>query len=96
MDMNKVVHLLKCHENYLKRLVLGHKTAEVRYNDRDYQLGDIICFSLTSGLQELLDIEADRVDYEITHIHSGLGLQEGYVMLSLGKPRFWTSMDNVE
>jgi hypothetical protein len=38
----------------------------------------------------------DNYEYEITHIHSGLGLQEGYVMLSLGKPRFWFSMEGVE
>lgn len=94
MDYKKdsaVVHGLKCEDNYLntsnheqQRLILGLKTAEIRYNDRDFQLGDFICFSISERLQEILGVKAEQVMFEITHVHSGLGLQPGYVMLSLG------------
>jgi len=67
-------HDLKIQECYLDNLMLGRKTAEIRYNDRDYQVGDTIRFSLKAN---------NKISYIITHIHSGLGMQEGYVVLSL-------------
>lgn len=65
-----MIHKLKIEKNYLQRLIDGKKKAEVRYNDRDYQFGDVLEFD-------------DFLHFEITHIHSGLGLKEGYVMLSV-------------
>ena len=69
-----ITHKLKIEENYLKNLISGRKKAEIRNNDRDYQVGDVLIFTDSLG-----------VDYcfKITHIHSGLGLQEGYVCLSV-------------
>ncbi len=70
-----IKHTLKIEENYLMNLQSGIKTHEVRYNDRDYQKGDTIVF--IDG--------AVAWKYEITHIHSGLGMKDGYVVLSLKK-----------
>ena len=69
-----IKHSLKIEENYLRNLISGKKKAEVRFNDRDYQVGDILEFSNDMG---------NIYYFHITHIHSGLGLKEGYVVLSV-------------
>ncbi len=72
-----MIHELKIEDNYLERLKEGKKKAEIRLNDRDYQLGDVL---------EFKDYKFDEVQtyyFKITHIHSGLGLRENYVCLSV-------------
>ena len=78
----KVTHTLKIEPNYLLRLVAGDKKCEIRENDRDYQVGDILEFYNCIVCPE----ENSKFAYfyfEITHIHSGLGLRPDYVVLSL-------------
>ena len=69
-----MIHCLKIEENYLKNLLSQKKKCEIRFNDRDYQFGDILEFADPLG-------ELHR--FTVTHIHSGLGLKEGYVVLSV-------------
>ncbi|NIT58401.1 MAG: DUF3850 domain-containing protein [Aliifodinibius sp.] len=72
-----MVHDLKIEPNYLENLVSGIKKTEIRFNDRDYQRGDTLRFWDYSKL------EPKEYLFEVTHIHSGLGLKEGYVALSV-------------
>lgn len=68
-------HRLKIEQPYLDEILAGRKKSEIRFNDRDYQRGDLLeLFVLGSS---------DKYCFEITHIHSGLGMQEGYVVLSI-------------
>ena len=70
-----MTHELKIEENYLRNLMSGTKMSEIRFNDRDYQLGDDL---------EFWDSEnSNSVHFRITHIHSGIGMQDGYVVLSV-------------
>lgn len=39
------IHELKIKKEYYKEVALGHKTFELRKNDRDYQVGDLIKFT---------------------------------------------------
>lgn len=39
------IHELKIKEEYYKEVALGRKTFELRKNDRDYQVGDLIKFT---------------------------------------------------
>ena len=39
------IHELKIKEEYYKEVALGRKTFELRKNDRDYQVGDLIKFN---------------------------------------------------
>ena len=72
-----MTHDLKIEDNYLKNLISGIKKSEIRVNDRDYQKGDILRFTRYKiGKKE-------EYLFEITHIHSGLGLKENYVLLSV-------------
>jgi len=72
-----ITHKLKIKENYLRNLSYRKKKCEIRFNDRDYQMGDFLEFSVIENDEPLYFI------YRITHIHSGLGMQDGYVCLSL-------------
>jgi len=38
------IHHLKIEEKYLNAIKDGSKTFEIRFNDRDYQVGDILVF----------------------------------------------------
>ena len=72
-----MIHRLKIKEQYLENLLLGVKKSEIRYNDRDYQKDDVLEFIDTNS------IERPTVIFKITHVHSGLGMAEGYVSLSV-------------
>lgn len=70
-------HELKIGQNYLDNLLSGKKKMEIRFNDRDYQVGDSVCFWDGN----------ESVSFLITHIHSGLGMKDGYVVLSVERVR---------
>lgn len=76
-----MIHYLKIERNYLERLVSGEKKAEIRINDRDYQLGDILKFLNPADVG--VGHEDFYLYFRITHIHSGLGLERYYVALSV-------------
>ena len=71
-----MMHSLKIDKQYLENLLSGRKKAEVRINDRDYQLGDILEFYNPYPAEKY-------VYFKITHIHSGLGMEGIYVVLSV-------------
>ena len=69
------IHKLKIQPEYLDDLLFNHKTFEVRNNDRGYQINDVLVFQ---------DKRTNLVHYfKVKYIHSGLGMQEGYVCMSV-------------
>ncbi len=71
------IHVLKIEPQYLDNLVSGDKKCEIRLNDRDYQKNDVL---------QLYDHSKQKRQYQyfkITHIHSGLGMDGNYVVLSV-------------
>lgn len=81
-------HKLKIKPDYLENILNGKKKSEVRLNDRDFQCGDIVYLYDYSKLGFDKKIESySKADfyYKITHIHSGLGMQDNYVALSFKK-----------
>ena len=77
-ERNAMKHTLKIEENYLKNILAGYKKAEIRLNDRDYQLGDILQFN-----HHIFGTDFEDVLFKVTHIHSGLGMEGNYVALSI-------------
>lgn len=75
------VHELKIKDKYYDRIATGQKDFEVRNNDRDYQVGDIL--SLTPISEDGAISECIPIRVKIKYIHSGLGMAEGYVVLGL-------------
>ena len=78
-----MLHRLKIREDYANSICCGDKTFEVRYNDRNYQKGDFIEFDPVSrdGIRMIHNIE--EMMFEITNVHSGLGMADGYVVLAI-------------
>lgn len=75
-------HKLKISPEYLANILNRTKTSEVRFNDRDYQVGDTVqLFEYHKGLASTFC----SASYKISHIHSGLGMQDNYVILSFKK-----------
>lgn len=75
-----MIHELKIDLVPLIDIERGKKKSEIRINDRDYQVGDEIEFSCKRD-QNIMP----TASYLITHIHSGLGMRENYVVLSINK-----------
>lgn len=71
-----MTHHLKTDAVHFQAVWDRRKTAEVRFNDRDYKVGDFLC---------LLDGNRQRsITVEVTHIlQDDTYLQPGYVVLSL-------------
>jgi len=77
-----MIHKLKIKPEYLQRLVDGTKKAEIRINDRDYQVGDILEFF--NILRNVCVGDPDfYLKFKITHIHSSFGLEKNYACLSV-------------
>ena len=80
-----MTHNIKLLSEFCDDVYTGKKTFEIRYNDRDYKVGDKVRFTPISTQGEIVKHPIkDRV-YEITYIlsNSTWGLQEGYIVFSI-------------
>lgn len=79
------VHEVKIYESYADAVLNGEKTFEIRYNDRGYQKGDRLKFQVVEddSLFHVPFHELNEKEYEITYVHSGLGMAENYVALAI-------------
>lgn len=79
-----MIHEIKLREDYIEPVLSGKKNFEVRLNDRGYQKGDWVRFKAVSrqGVTYVKP-ELEKATFEITYVHSGLGLQEGYVVFGI-------------
>ena len=85
------LHELKIRHEYLIDVSLGTKTFELRKNDRDYQVGDLIRFiDITKDYTEN-DIEPyidENILYRITYVLKDVekyGLDKDYCILAIKK-----------
>ena len=77
------IHKLKIKPEYYTEVEKGNKKAELRKNDRDYQIGDGIVFVVIDDKGN--ETKTDGL-YIITHVLkdvSQYGLQDGYAILSI-------------
>lgn len=72
----KRIHILKIENEYLKAIKDGLKTFELRKNDRDYQVGDLIKFSKDKDIYKVTYILKDVPEY---------GLDSNYCILAIKK-----------
>ena len=92
------LHELKIKHEYLVEIVLGNKTFELRKNDRDYQVGDLIHFiDIPSPKRDLTLSEISRVGsayidentfYRIIYVLKDVpeyGLDKDYCILGIKK-----------
>ena len=83
-ERQRVTHEIKIEQKYLLRIIKEEKLFEVRNNDRDYQVGDILHFlPLESSIVNVYKEEKVIPYYKITYVHHGRGMQDGYVILGI-------------
>lgn len=92
-DLDRRVHELKTDPEAFAAVLAGRKTHEIRFNDRDFQVGDELVLRETahSGAEmaarpEIPLIYTDRtVRRTISHIQTGYGLADGWCILSFAR-----------
>ncbi|GGI16917.1 DUF3850 domain-containing protein [Oxalicibacterium faecigallinarum] len=72
------IHDLKCDKVPFWAVYDGTKKAEFRINDRDYQVGDHLVLCEYQDGKKL----NNELLVRITHMQTGYGIPDGYVMLS--------------
>ena len=93
-----MVHNIKIRESFADAVLRGDKTFEVRKNDRGYQKGDTIKFTVLydSDGCEMIDHPLSKRKYEITYVLSGWGIEDGYCvfgMKAVGKDKLFTPQE---
>ncbi|ENI4126730.1 DUF3850 domain-containing protein [Vibrio fluvialis] len=77
-----IIHELKISAENFTEVLAGRKTHEVRFNDRNYQIGD--CLNLRE-IDESGHYTGQEMNTQISHVLHGdqYGLAEGWCVLSL-------------
>ncbi|MCA0229867.1 MAG: DUF3850 domain-containing protein [Bacteroidetes bacterium] len=78
-------HELKVHKSYVKLLLSGRKTFEVRKNDRDFQEGDVLILRPWDEKKEEYIGGNTEFYYNVTYVlHGGkFGIEEGYCVMGI-------------
>lgn len=81
----RMIHSIKIKKCYMLHILDGQKTFEVRFNDRDYQVGDVLYFHPLED--DDYDVYCGRDKgipmFNITYVHHGMGMETGYVVLGI-------------
>lgn len=78
-----MTHNLKIRDQFADAVLNGEKTFEVRYNDRGYNKGDRIVFTVIDDVTIPIKHPLNNNVYEITYVLSGWGIEEAYVAFSI-------------
>ena len=86
-------HKLKIKSEYFSAVINKTKTAEIRYNDRNYQVDDIL---ILNEIDENGVFTGNNCAVIVTHVlDDNQYLQTGYVMLSFRMPNSDDSHKNI-
>lgn len=80
-----MVHHLKIKATFADAVLSGAKTFEIRKNDRGFQKGDDIVFSVVDDYGRSVAHELNKHMYHITYVLSGWGLKRDYCVLAIRK-----------
>lgn len=78
-----MLHELKLELAFLKPIYNGQKTFEIRKNDRGFQKGDLVRFKAVDKLGLHMHSKLDEMEFEITYVLSGWGLEPGFVAFGI-------------
>lgn len=75
--MNRKTHHVKCLQEYFNQVWLGKKTFELRKNDRDYCVGDVVALHEIVDGEDTGRIVTTKIQYVLKNCPE-YGLQDGY------------------
>lgn len=80
-----MTHRIKIRESFADAVYRGDKTFEVRKNDRGYNRGDLVEFTVLYDADgcENMGHPLGKIPYEITYVLSGCGIKEDYVVFGI-------------
>ena len=83
------IHELKTDSEVFQAVVEGRKTFEIRFNDRDFKVGDelVLLETIHTGEQmkqgKPLLYSGNELHKTVSYVLSGYGLQDGWVILGI-------------
>lgn len=80
-------HKLKLNIKFCDEVLSGVKTFEIRKNDRNFKMGDLIKFKPVDNDGEVGYHEIENHIYKITYVLNGWGLKDNYVVLAIKKEK---------
>jgi ParB family chromosome partitioning protein len=77
-----MTHKIKLSKYYADAVLSGQKNFEIRYNDRGYQRGDKVQFTVMDGMfHEFHPLENET--YLITYLVHGYGLEKDWCVFGI-------------
>lgn len=81
-----MLHRIKLSEDFAEAVLNGDKSFEISKNDRGYQKGDTVIFTVVERDNPVFEVAKHPLNgilFEITYVISGWGLQDGYVAFGI-------------
>ena len=81
-----MIHEIKIDKTFVRPILDGDKTFEIRLNDRGYQRHDRVCFKVNEKGNGAYQSEIRKLEnsvYVITYVINGWGLENGYVVFGI-------------
>ena len=89
-----MTHNIKILKSFVEPILDCEKTFEIRKNDRGYQRGDYIRFTVLdaplfeSATDQALRQAIEHKTYEITYVLNGFGLERDYVAFGIAEVKY--------
>lgn len=78
------IHNIKILEKYAGDVLAKKKTFEIRYDDRGYEVGDVIIFNVVDTSNKPKEHTLNNIVWKIIYILDDFdGLRNGYVAMSI-------------
>lgn len=78
-------HYIKLRFEYAGAVLCGDKNFEIRYNDRGYQKGDRVRFSVVDEEGNRMNHDLNHVMFEISYLIHGYGLKDDWCVFGIKK-----------
>ena len=78
-----MTHHIKLNHNYADAVLSGQKNFEVRYNDRGYQRGDKVQFTVVDDCKIRMTHPLNEKIFIITYLVHGYGLEKDWCVFGI-------------
>jgi len=80
-----MLHHLKLNDNFADAVLSGEKNFEIRQNDRGFQKGDQVDFTVVNRIGMAIDHPLNDRVFDITYVLNGWGLKDNYCVFGIRK-----------